>query len=131
MGLVMTVNTCGYVFVLSAVALHTGHLAVFSLQSFQGGCLILMASGTELNGDRIVKDYIERAMGLMALQTIFQSHFRSMPLMTIQTGLILTLLQAMLRMTRIAVLLGMGTRICRQLVNLFLMATCAGGAGVV
>jgi len=131
MGLVMTVNTCGDIFMLPAVAFHTGHLAVFGLQGCQGGCFILMASGTELNDDRIVKDYIERTMGFMTLQTIFQCHFRSMPLMTIQTGLILPLLQAVLRMTRIAVLLGMSTWVCGQLVDLFLMATCAGGTGVV
>ena len=131
MGLVVTVNTCGDIFMLSAMTLHTGHFAVLGLQGCQSSCLVLMASCTELERNRIAKGYVERTMGLMAFQTIIQSHCRRMSFMAVETGLILSLFQAVLRMTCIAVLLGMGTGICRQLVNLFLMAACAGGPGII
>ncbi len=131
MGLVVTVNTCGNIFMLSAMTLHTGHLAVFGLQGCQSSCLILMASGTELDRNRIAKGYVKRTMRLMTFQTILQGHFRRMSFMAVKTGLILPLLQTVLRMTGVTILLGMGTGICRQLVDLFLMAAGAGGTGVI
>ena len=131
MGLIMAVYTWGNIFMLAAMAFHTGHLTMFGLQGGKSGCLILMTSGTELYGNRITKDYIERTMGFMALQTIFQGHFRRMSFMAVKTGLILSLFQAVLRVTGITVLLGMSTGICRHLIQLVLMAACTGGAGII
>ena len=131
MGLVVTVNTCGDIFMFSAMTLHTGHLAMLGLQGCQSSYLILMASGTELDRNRIAKNYVERTMGLMTFQTILQGHFRRMSFMAVKTGLILPLFQAVLRMTCVTILLRMGAWIYRQLVNLFLMAACAGGPGII